>query len=368
MKTLFCLAFAFLCSDNTASETDAINTASLQAQKIQLSPASNYYSSAAILQYHHVSDSTPPSTSVTPQMFVAHLDWLEDNHFIILPLDKVISTLQAGKSFEHNRVVSITFDDANLSVCDEAWPILKKREIPFTLFINSGPLEKGFSSQCSWDDLKAMQDSELMIAGNHAHSHLYMIRDMHKQSQSAWENTMREEILKTERLIEKHLGIKTDYFAYPYGEYNTELEALVKELGYIGFGQHSGAVGHESDFLGLPRFPASGQFAKLETLSTKLNSLAFPAEVKALSENPIALNAKNNPPILQLTLKQDLKNVNCFDSSTGEQIPTQREGNVIITKNEHPLTEGRHRYNCTSASNEAERFYWISHQWVVEDR
>lgn len=365
MKTLFCLAFAFLCSDKAPH---AVNTASPPTQAIQLSPASNYYSSAAILQYHHVSDTTPPSTSVTPEMFLAHLDWLEDNHFTILPLDKVINTLQTGKPFKHNRVVSITFDDANLSVCKEAWPILEKRKLPFTLFINSEPIEKGFASQCSWDDLKAMTDSGLMIAANHAHRHLYMIRDMHQQSQSAWENTMREEILKTERLIEQNLGVKTTFFAYPYGEYNSALEALVEKLGYIGFGQHSGAVGYNSDFLGLPRFPASGQFAKLETLSTKLNSLAFPAEVKPLSDNPIVLKAKNNPPVLQLTLKQNLQNVNCFDSSTGQQISTQRDGNVIKAQKANPLTEGRHRYNCTSASDEAERFYWISHQWVVEAR
>ena len=36
-----------------------------------------------VLQYHHVSESTPASTSLSPERFAEHLQWLVDNEFVI---------------------------------------------------------------------------------------------------------------------------------------------------------------------------------------------------------------------------------------------------------------------------------------------
>ena len=37
-------------------------------------------SSAVILQYHHVSDETPASTSISPEKFKAHLNWIKEHN------------------------------------------------------------------------------------------------------------------------------------------------------------------------------------------------------------------------------------------------------------------------------------------------
>jgi peptidoglycan/xylan/chitin deacetylase (PgdA/CDA1 family) len=81
---------------------------------------------AVILQYHHVSDDIQASTSVSPSTFEQHIEWLQVNQFLILPLAMIINTLENQKNFKQTKVLALTFDDANRSICDIAWPILKK--------------------------------------------------------------------------------------------------------------------------------------------------------------------------------------------------------------------------------------------------
>ncbi len=321
-------------------------------------------SSAVILQYHHVSHDTPPDTSVTPEQFIQHLNWLEKEDFSILALPDIVETLKKGKSFTQDKVVGISFDDAGLSVCDTAWPILQKRQLPFTVFINTEPVEKNYRSQCSWKALKRMAESGLMTVANHTHRHLHMISA--EVSQNPDPSLTRQEITVAQDLLKSRLGQVSHLFAYPYGEYNRALAELVTELGYAGFGQHSGAIGPYSDFSALPRFPASGQHADLKSLSVKLLSLPLPARAEPQSDNPVHLSGKDNPPTLHLTLLEPMSHsLNCFDAS-GQAIHTTQKGLHIEVVSPKALSLGRHRYTCTARSETPGRFYWLSHQWLVE--
>tara|TARA_R110001592_G_scaffold359369_2_gene665906 strand:- start:13329 stop:14363 length:1035 start_codon:yes stop_codon:yes gene_type:complete len=323
-------------------------------------------SSAVILQYHHVSEKTPLSTSISPEQFKAHIQWITENEFQVLSLPEIVRTLEDKKEFSHSKVLALTFDDANSSVCETAWPILKKHALPFTLFISTEAVEKNYTSQCSWNILKEMYESGLMTPANHSHQHLNMISSSLLKNKE-WTNLMRDEVLKAQSLIEQRIGKASMLFAYPYGEYNAALSKIITELGFTGFGQQSGAVGHQSDFSALPRFPASGQFAKLETLSSKLYSLAFPADFLPSADNPISLDSIDNPPRIKIAPSDRnlLKTTNCYNSR-GESLPTKIQGEFLIVQSATKLQPGRHRSTCTSKSNIPDRFYWYSHQWLVE--
>lgn len=321
---------------------------------------------AVILQYHHVSDDTPTSTSISPAQFRKHLDWLADNDFQVLPLPEIVATLRTGDRFAQDRVVALTFDDANRSVCDVAWPVLKQRGLPFTVFINSEAIEQGHQFQCTWEQLAAMQQSGLMTPANHTHTHLHMLSTPDVNT-DAWRDRMRAEIQQAQDLISHKVGNASMLFAYPYGEYNRALAQLVTNMGYTGFGQHSGAVGRLSDFSALPRYPASGQFAKLESLRTKLLSLPFPGRFVPQNDNPIAVDGPHNPPALVIEAESEsaLAGVNCFNAQ-GQPLPVKRDANTLTVRADEALSAGRHRYTCTRASNQQGRFHWLSHQWLVE--
>ena len=74
--------------------------------------------SAVILLYHHVAEDTPPSTSISPANFDAHLAYLRDNDFNVIALDRMIDSLRSGQSLPEKSIV-ITFDDGYSSIFDE---------------------------------------------------------------------------------------------------------------------------------------------------------------------------------------------------------------------------------------------------------
>ena len=78
-----------------------------------------------------------------------------------------------------------------------------------------------------------------------------------------------------------------------------ELEQLVSELGFIGIGQQSGAIGNQTKLTRIPRFPAAGQYADLQDLAQKLRTLAF----NITHYHDVDPVLSSNPPQLKLSLK-----------------------------------------------------------------
>lgn len=319
-----------------------------------------------ILQYHNIGTETPRSTSVTLDELKAHIQWLRDQQFRILPLDKALQAVRKDRYNEQDYLAAITFDDSHISVCDTAWPYLKAQNIPFTVFVNTDPVERGFKSQCTPQQLKEMANSGLVILGNHGKTHAHMTDTGSFADNQAWQAAMTDEILHAQQFLDTQFGPQPRLFAYPYGEYNARVQALLKQHSYIAFGQQSGAVGEYSDNLGLPRFPLSGNFAQLDSLPDKLNSLAFPAIAAPSSDNPITAASVHNPPTLVLKLQQPVsRKVSCF-LANGTPVNVQQFKEQIIVQSDNALAKGRQRYNCTAPSGTKGRYYWFSHQWLIE--
>ena len=316
--------------------------------------------------YHHVSDETPRSTSLSTDELESHIKWLKDHDFSIKALPEALQELQAGQYGKKDRIAVISFDDSYRSICENGFPLLKKHNVPFTLFITTDFVKNKLPGQCTVEQLKTMLDSGLMTIGNHTRSHPHMTDASAFANRDAWLTAMQEEITGAQAYLEQHFGKLPKYFAYPYGEYNQALQALVKSLGYIGFGQHSGAIGLYSDMTILPRFPLAGSFSDVETINDKLLSLALPASISQVTDSPVKASSRHNPPKLVLNLEQKLPNpVQCFLGS-GKAVDLKQDGNKLRVKHDEPLDAGRQRYNCTAASGIDGRFYWFSYQWVID--
>lgn len=321
--------------------------------------------SVAVLMYHNVSDSTPRSTSVTLEELKAHVEWLQAHNFQILSLEQALDGIKKQAFSDEDYIAAITFDDGNRSVCETAWPYLKKQNIPFTVFINSEPVEKRFASQCTLEQLKELAQSKLVTLANHGKQHIHMSNRFDYESDELWQSAYIEEIKAGESFLKDKLDVAPRFFAYPYGEFNQAIKDYLKEQGYTAFGQHSGAIGKNSDPLILPRFAAAGQYANLDTLSVKLKSLAFPASIASVTDSPIVFDSQDNPPQLRLQLsKTPYGQVNCF-LANGKPISVSKNGNELLISADEKLGKGRQRYNCTASSGKNGRFYWLSHQWVI---
>ncbi len=314
---------------------------------------------AVILQYHHVAIDTPHSTSVTPAQFASHLALLKQHNFTVISLQRLIDAQKSQQNLPDKSVV-ITFDDGYQNNADNAHPLLKQYGYPYTIFVNPELIDSKQPGLMTWDTLRKLANEGATIA-NHSSRHDYLVRN-----QSAdWLALTRSDILSAEQRIDDEIGYSKKWLAYPYGEFSLSLQQLVKDLDFVGIGQHSGPVGLDNDLSRLPRFPASGHYAGTEQLLTKLHSLPFALEFSKLAD----MKVTQNPPHLTLHFKQldfMLSQVQCFfqgEPKLALSYPTKSSMQIEL---KGKLPEGRSRYNCTAPSNRAKgRFYWFSQPWLV---
>ena len=323
---------------------------------------------AVILQYHHVSNNTPKITSISPSLFVAHLDYLEDNEFTVWPLPRLVEHLKSGKPIP-DKVISITFDDAYDSIYKEAFPRLKKRGWPFTVFVSTQPVESKSQGFMTWQQLRDMTDQGATIA-NHTHTHAHLVRKLPEESGKAWLARIESEISKAQTLIEKNTGQKHRLLAYPYGEYTAEISKLVEDMGFTAFGQQSGAAGSDFDMTGLPRFPMNNHFGSMDQFKNKVGSL--PLNLKGITpDQRIITETTGFPKGLTLTFQAEEGNIeqlNCYLSFQGKaELRTKKSADTIIVSiaNASPPPVGRSRINCTMPSRAFPgRFRWASYFWM----
>lgn len=332
----------------------------------QSSKQSAQQNSIAVLQYHHVADDTPAVTSITPEQFAQHLDYLDKHDYQVLAISEAKQRLESGQDIPEKAVV-ITFDDGYKNVYDNAADLLADYQFPYTVFVNPALLEQSPSAYMSWEQLRDIQQRGATIA-NHGQTHDHLIRRHKGESEKQWQQRMQADVVGAQQAIDEHLGAQEKYFAYPYGEFNPALEQLLEQWGFLGFAQHSGPWSQYSDRTAITRFPASGRYANLETLKVKLNSKAMPVSEYS-PKNPV-LATEQSRPTLQVTLAHT-KDVGthalqCFAGSEVLTPSWSSETQFSVTPAKD-LPIGRSRINCTAPSNSQNQYYWFSAAFIRPD-
>jgi len=308
---------------------------------------------AVILMYHRFGEDKYPSTNIRLEQFDAHLEKLSDGNYTVLPLAKIIDRLQTGKPLP-DRTVAITIDDAYLSVFTEAWPRLKAKGFPFTVFVATDPVDQKHRNYMSWDQLRRLQADGVGI-GSQTASHPHM----HKISIEAIDT----ELGNANKRFLAELGMRPDLFAYPYGEYNLAVIDRVKTAGFIaGFGQNSGIAHGFNGFFELPRFAMNERYGEMDRLSLAINGLPL----KANQVLPADVVITKNPPAFGFTLAPEIadqNNLQCFNS-TYNALDVTRLGPRAEVRFPGPLPSGRARVNCTMPGPDG-RWRWFGKQFLV---
>jgi poly-beta-1,6-N-acetyl-D-glucosamine N-deacetylase len=311
---------------------------------------------AVILQYHHVSTATPPSTSISPADFRRHMDYLRESGFAVLRLEDVVAALQAGATLPDKTAV-ISFDDGYISVYQEAFPLLQEYGWPFTIFVPTSLVGSNPRLYTNWDQLREMAAAGATLA-NHTVSHSYLLARLAGEDESAWLQRIEQDLLAAEAEIERQSGQSHKLFAYTYGEYDQALQALITKLGFVGIGQHSGPIGPASDFSALPRFPFSGSYVSMNTYPTKVNSLAFDARLLPPYQ-PLTDSARPEA-VLEFGLEYRFAALNCFNNDRPMQLSRiEGEARQFRVSPVEDNRSRRFRYNCTAPGRDG-RFHWYS--------
>ncbi len=311
---------------------------------------------ANVLLYHHVDDSTPKSTSVSVETFIQHLELIESLELKVVPLTAITDKLKAGESIP-DHWLAITFDDGYRNVYENAMPLLKERNWPFTVFVNP-KMVKPSKLYMDWGQIKDLINHGGLIA-NHTLSHENLVQDGLSLAD------IKANIESTEALIAEQVGYSLKILAYPYGEYNQAVKSMLKDMGYVGFAQHSGAINESSDLLALTRFPANGIYANPKTLKNKLASLPFSFEMTApLDTHPVTLQPKWLVKLKERDFYQS--QLACFISGFSKPVkPIWIDDLTFEVQAPDNIGTGRIKYNCTAPSKSKRgQFYWTSKLWI----
>ncbi len=268
---------------------------------------------AVVFMYHRFGESSHPSTNVTLKQFDEQLDFFELNHFNVLPLNEIVGALKHNKSLPE-KTIAITVDDAYLSVYEEAYPRLKAKGYPFTVFVATDGVDQQVPAYMTWQQMREMQANGVHFA-NHSQNHDYLTKKKPGESQQAWSDRMKINITAAQKRLQEELGQASALFAYPYGEYNLDLMHILEDLGYTAFGQHSGGVDFLSDRRSLPRFPVAEAYAEMKAFRTKAFSLAMPVTQK----HPVEPVTSEKRPQLTISLAPSSANIDQLACYIGDR-------------------------------------------------
>ena len=323
-------------------------------------------SHCVILQYHHFSDDTPAITSVTLEQFDDHLDYLKHNNFNVLPLRDVVMALK-NKQELPDRCISLSVDDAYISVYQNAAPRLKKLGWPLTVFVNTEGVDQGISSYMTWDQMRELSKQGVTFE-NHGHGHIHMIRKNPDESEEDWRLRVVNDISTAQQRITSEIGIAPQLFAHPYGEYNPVTLEIVNEMGLTGFGQQSGPAWPGADFAVLPRFPMAANYAGMKSFKVKVDTLPLPI-VLAEPADPLVPPGQKRPGLARTLTANAYSRaaIQCYigGSNNVEIVWSKDRPDQLKVTPGFDLGPGRHRTNCTMPSAQKGRFHWYSHNWFV---
>lgn len=313
---------------------------------------------AVILQYHHVAESTPAATSVTPTQFAGHLQALKREGFEVIPLTDLFARVRDGLDASA-RVAAITFDDGYHNVYTEALPLLERHGGKAAIFVTTGDVGK--AGMLDVRDLRELKARGHLLL-NHTVHHAHLVRREAGESEAQWLARVEKEITGAQAQLERWLGKGIPkILAYPYGEQNVAVQQLLHRLGYTGVGQQTGALDAQVNWQLVPRIPVNRQYATWSSLRDKVLALPMPALVNYPADGV----TEDDKPTLSIQLPASWRNksLNCFAAGTAITPHKKVGADFLRVSLKAEIPVGRSRYTCTSDAGDG-RFYWFSWMWM----
>ncbi|MBQ3709560.1 MAG: polysaccharide deacetylase family protein [Bacteroidales bacterium] len=209
---------------------------------------------------------------ITPDYLESMIERKRRQGFEFVDLDTIVAAAN-GSEIPEKQLVNISFDDGFEDVYTNAYPVLKRHHIPFTLYvttdmpdgkadlwwlqlermaggdadwfnqvsqhvyscqgdfgiamhsITSSKADRSLCQQSlTWDQIRLMVSEGLCTVGSHGVSHTALSLLPEKRA-------FRELTVSKHRL-EEMLGVKVNHFSYPHSFFSRESNQLVFQAGY----------------------------------------------------------------------------------------------------------------------------------------
>lgn len=202
-----------------------------------------------ILFYHHVEPMAEAQQlghaqfTVDSEAFDQQMRYLQTNGYKTASIDTVVDSIMNRRQLDA-KTVALTFDDGFVDMYTYAYPLLKKYNFVGNFAIPAGLLET--PDYLTWAQLTEIAQDPHMHVYNHSYSHAglkYMTVEK-----------IVPEVTQGQRNIQEKLGLRSNIFFYPFGEFNNQIIEVLKANGYIAaFSTLPGTLQCESALMTLHR-------------------------------------------------------------------------------------------------------------------
>ena len=299
--------------------------------------------------YHRFDENKYPSTNIQMDIFIQQIKIIKNLKYDFYDpknLEKNFYTVKVEKK------ILITIDDAFSSFYEVAWPYLKKKNIPFILFVSTESV--GANGYMTWSQIKELEAQSNVYIGNHSHSHNYLVDQKNED--------FINDIDTSSIIFKDNLGYNPIFFSYPFGEYSSFIKEYISKNFMFSFGQHSGVIDINKDPHELPRFPINEKYGDLKRFKFLIN--LSPLQYKVLYPEEKYLSNNNNPPDFLVEFFDEQKNINiinCFSDEGGKwgKSNINFNQNTLKLNFREKFNFRRGRVNCSLNDNGIWRWFGV---------
>jgi peptidoglycan/xylan/chitin deacetylase (PgdA/CDA1 family) len=204
-----------------------------------------------VLIYHRVGGGTADELDMPVDEFERQLDVLVDGGHDVVALDVALDRLDAG---DDRPTVVLTFDDGFADLYDHAWPRLRDRSLPFTLYLAAGLVGSTMAWEGStgasqgapaltWRQVEQLAGSGACTVGNHTFTH------------AGPAALTADEVDRCSAEVERRVGARPRHFAYTWGIEVPSMRPVLRERFRSAVTGRIGRNGPAADRLALCRVP-----------------------------------------------------------------------------------------------------------------
>ncbi|MFC5448103.1 polysaccharide deacetylase family protein [Paenibacillus aestuarii] len=255
-----------------------------------------YSNQVTVLVYHHIDDEQQSGVTISTKLFSDQLRALKRKGYQFITMDQFKRFMSKGASVPDNAVL-VTFDDGYRSFYTNAYPVLKRMDIPAVNFVITKDLDDPLHSsipslsneeiaqirredpdiefQAHSDSLHAMKDGKPMLTNK-------MMRGERIETDAEFEQRVLDDTTKCIRKLSDLKGAKAvDAYAYPFGSYDDQTMELLKQAGIqYSFTTKTGMASRHTDPMQIPRINAGSPYVRAHSVN---NLIRHQVELEAIN-------------------------------------------------------------------------------------
>jgi len=214
------------------------------------------WADAHIFLYHRFNDPKHAYTNTSIKTLIRQFEYLKTHGYKVVDSKVILAKAKAGENVD--KLVAFHIDDSFTSFYKYGFPIFKKYNYPFTLFVYVEGSERHFGDFMDFKQIREVAKYGDIQCHSYAHPHLTKLSDL-------------EIISDTQKALDilRAKAYKIDSYAYPYGEYNERVKEVLSPLFKYIYNQNEGAIDKTVDIKDVPRIALTGDVKIASRLKIK---------------------------------------------------------------------------------------------------